>query len=135
LQTSESSVGHIDTIKIADLNLILDLYKETVRQRHLLHEKHECDTWHQPPINLIDKLFVQRCHILIAQITESVKSSLDLLRRDIHEFLNNLLELGVLLLAHCGGRILEIKCYERDAKYCDKLFLDTQFSLKNDALI
>ena len=48
----------------------------------ILHQKHERDTGHEPPVDLPDDLLVEGGHLFIAEISQFLKSVLDLSRRE-----------------------------------------------------
>lgn len=73
----------------------------------LLHQEHEGDTWHKPPVKLANQFLVQRCHLLFAQMSKRFKARLNLLRCDVMRLSSDFLELDVsfLLVGHdvCHG--------------------------------
>jgi hypothetical protein len=52
------------------------------RRLNLLHEKHECNARHQPPVDDLEDSLVQGNHLLFAQIPQRFKTCLYLLRCD-----------------------------------------------------
>ncbi len=64
----------------------------------VLHQEHESDAWHEPPVKLTDQLLVQSGHLLLAQMSKCLKTGLDLLRSVVVTFNRHFLELDVSLL-------------------------------------
>ena len=63
-----------------------------------LHQEHESDARHEPPVELADQSLVQRSHLLLAQVSQCFEARLDLLRSDLMILSRDLLELDVSLL-------------------------------------
>lgn len=99
LETSKTSIGNIDAIKVAEG--VSSCYPLLGRLFDLLHQEHESNTRHHVPINLAANSLVQLIHALLREIPEKRKSSLNLSGRNGADAGNSVLDAGHLgLLVH-----------------------------------
>lgn len=89
---------------------------------NLLHQKHDSDARHEPPVDLLNNLSVQSHHLLMAEVLQGVEARLNLRRCDQGTFHSNLAELDV---SFAVGNHCEERC---DAD-------STAWDCKNDALV